>query len=296
MSDLLDPRLVTQLSRHRLTPRQRVRGRFQGAHRSTRLGASVEFADVREYVAGDDPRRVDLAASRRHGRLQVLLTEAEDDAASQLVLDRSASMHGGKAGMAARLAAGLAVLGARDGVRVWTVERTPDGDRLGGGWARGSAALAIVGSLLGVGSGAGDAAADTPGRPDVAAAVRRAVRSGTRGPLVVISDLLFDGWEAAVLALGERRRDAIVLQVLARDELEPAIADDVRLVDVETGDAVDVGPQERVRERYAAALAAHLDAVATTCAQVGASHLVVAEDADVARVLLGDLAGLGHVR
>src|SRR5699024_4039049 len=111
---------------------------------------SVEFADVREYVAGDDPRRIDLSASRRHGRLQVTLTEAEDDAAAQVVVDRSASMRGRKRLVADQVAAGLSVLGARDGVRLWLVEhdRAQDRDRIGGGWARGSGALAHAGLLL----------------------------------------------------------------------------------------------------------------------------------------------------
>jgi uncharacterized protein (DUF58 family) len=297
---LLDPRVVTQLGRHQLTPRQRVLGRYQGAHRSARLGASVDFADVREYVPGDDPRRIDLSASRRHGRLQVTLTEAEDDASAQLVLDASASMAGTKWSAACGLTAGLTVLGARDGVRLWTVGRSADGDRVGGRMARGNAALAITAALLTEAEpsdGHGEGAPGPPaGRPDLASAVRRAARSATRGPLVLVSDLLFEGWDEVVLALGGGRRDALVLQLLARDELAPDLVDDVRLVDRETGEEVEVGPHDRVLAGYDAALRDHLDAVASSCAKVGAGHLVVADDADLADVLLRELAGLGFVR
>jgi uncharacterized protein (DUF58 family) len=297
---LLDPRVVTQLGRHQLTPRQRVLGRYQGAHRSARLGASVDFADVREYVPGDDPRRIDLSASRRHGRLQVTLTEAEDDASAQLVLDASASMAGSKWAAASGLIAGLTVLGARDGVRLWTVGRSGDDDRVSGRMARGNAALGITAALLGEAEppDAGDDGGTAPpvGRPDLASAVRRAGRSTTRGPLVLVSDLLFEGWDEAVLALGGGRRDALVLQLLARDELSPNLIDDIRLVDRETGQEVEVGPHDRVLSGYDAALRDHLDAVASCCARVGAGHLVVADDADPADVLLRELAGLGFVR
>jgi uncharacterized protein (DUF58 family) len=321
---LLAPSLVAQLGRHQLVPRQRVRGRFQGAHRSARLGASVEFADVREYVPGDDPRRIDLSASRRHGRLQVTLTEAEDDAAAQVIVDRSASMDGGKARTADRLAAALALLGARDGVRLWLSSTAGGRELLGGGWARGSAALGTAITLLGAGAGAGtgagagsvadegrgsatgddgarDAGAargdDAPaGRPDLAAAVRRAARTPAHGPLVLISDLLFDGWPEAVRALGAARRDALVLQVLSRDELEPVVTDDARFVDRETGAEVEVGGDERTREAYARALATHLAAVEAACTQLGAAHLLVPEDADLAHVLLAELPALGLVR
>jgi uncharacterized protein (DUF58 family) len=335
VTPLLSPALVGQLGRHQLVPRQRVRGRFQGAHRSARLGTSIEFADVREYVAGDDPRRIDLSASRRHGRLQVTLTEAEDDAAAQVVVDRSASMRGGKALTADRLAAALALLGARDGVRLWLSSTDHGRERLGGGWARGSAALGTAVTLLGtdrpdagdrtggedragtsehrgsvgehrgsvgehrrsVGEHRGAPADDGPaGRPDLAAVVRRAARTPAHGPLVLISDLLFDAWEDAVVALGSARRDALVLQVLARDELEPPPTDDVRFVDAETGDTVEVGGDERAREAYARVLAGHLAAVEAACTRFGAAHLLVPEDADLARVLLAELPALGLVR
>jgi uncharacterized protein (DUF58 family) len=334
VTPLLAPALVAQLGRHQLVPRQRVRGRFQGAHRSARLGASVEFADVREYVAGDDPRRIDLAASRRHRRLQVTLTEAEDDASAQLVVDRSASMLGGKRDVADRLAAALALLGARDGVRLWLAGTRDGRDHLMGGWARGPAALGTAVTLLAPGRAAAGAAATetadaveaegtaaveaaaaaevgddgaaagpvtvlegTPaGRPDLAAAVRRAARTAAHGPLVLISDLLFDGWQDVVRALGSARRDALVLQVLARDELDPQLAEDVRYVDVETGAEVEVGGDEGTRDAYAAALADHRAAVEGACTELGAAHLLVPDDADLVRVLLVDLPALGLVR
>ncbi|MTV24718.1 DUF58 domain-containing protein [Nitriliruptoraceae bacterium ZYF776] len=291
-SSPLPPELVAQLARHQLVPRRRVRGRFVGAHRSERLGPSIEFADVREYVPGDDPRRVDLAASRRHGRLQVTLTEAENDAAAQVVVDRSASMFGRKQAQADRLTAGLAVLGARDGVRLWLVAT----DVVGGGWARGAGALSAATVLLDATPVPTDTSAGPLGRPDLAATVRRAARSSATGPLVLVSDLLFDGWELVVDALGAARRDALVLQVLDRDELAPALDDDVRLVDVETGAEVEVGGDDRTAEAYAAALHAHLDAVEAACTRVGAAHRLVPADGDVADVLLRELPATGLVR
>lgn len=292
----LPPGLVTQLSRHQLVPRQRVRGRFVGSHRSRRLGASVEFADVRAYVAGDDPRRIDLAASRRHGRLQVTLTEEEDDAAAQVVVDRSGSMRGGKAVQADRLAAGLAVLGARDGVRLWLATSDGTGDRVGSGWARGAGALSAASLLLSATPTPYDASARVLGRPDLASAVQRAARTSARGPLVLVSDLLFDDWELVVRALGATNRDTLVLQVLGRSELNPRLDDDVRMVDVETGAEVEVGADDRTADAYAAALATHLEAVVRACHDIGGAHVVVPEDADPATVLLGELPRLGFVR
>jgi uncharacterized protein (DUF58 family) len=311
----LSPGLVAQLAQHQLAPSTRVRGRFAGAHRSSRFGSSADVADVREYVAGDDLRRIDRAASRRHGKLQVALTEAEDDAAAQVVVDRSASMAGEKAAQTDRLVSGLAVLGARDGLRLWFAD-APSADAAGGlnaeaagapsaaarggpgaagGWARGQRALPTAHTLLARSPvPSGD---DKPaGRPDLAAVVRRAARTGAQGPLLLISDLLFDGWEAVVTALGAARRDAVVLQVLARDELDPRLDGDVRLVDVETGDEVEVGADERTLAAYAEALEAHLAAVEQACTDHAVAHVLVPAGADPAEVLLGDLRVAGVVR
>ncbi|MFA9444030.1 DUF58 domain-containing protein [Egicoccus sp. AB-alg6-2] len=320
---LLTPRLVAQLGRHQLVPRRRVRGRFVGGHRSSRLGASVEFADVREYVAGDDPRRIDLSASRRHGRLQVTLTEAEDDASAQVVLDRSASMYGPKRRVADQIAAGLSVLGARDGVRLWLAEHDPlaNADRLGGGWTRGSGALAHAGLLLqgtggahvpgtqattgqtvGASAAPGEPTGDDDfgegpaGRPDLTAAVGRAARATASGPLVLISDLLYDDWDATIRALGSGRLDVLVLQVLDVEELRPHLLEDVRLVDAETGAEVQAGGDEGTVAAYAEALRTHLDAVEAACTTIGAAHVLVPTDVDLARLLLAELPALGLVR
>jgi uncharacterized protein (DUF58 family) len=310
----LPPALVAQLGQHQLTPSRRVRGRFAGAHRSVRFGSSADVADVREYVAGDDLRRIDRAASRRHGKLQVALTEAEDDAAAQAIVDRSASMAGPKGEQSDRLVAGLAVLGARDGLRLWFASSAAgaaggaagaaggaSGTATGadrpsvGGWARGQRALPAAWALLG---GAPIPSGDDgpAGRPDLVAVVRRAARTSAQGPLLLVSDLLFEGWDEVIVALGAARRDAVVLQVLGDDELDPQLDGDVRLVDAETGAEVEVGADDRTTTAYAAALATHLAAVEAACTAHAVAHVLVPASADLTDVLLGDLRLIGVVR
>ncbi|WP_052664722.1 DUF58 domain-containing protein [Nitriliruptor alkaliphilus] len=300
----LSAALIAQLGQHQLAPTRRVRGRFAGAHRSARLGSSADVADVREYVAGDDLRRIDRAASRRHGKLQVALTEAEDDAAAQVVVDRSASMAGAKASQSDRLVAGLAVLGARDGLRLWLATTPATGPgagstarrtSAGSGWARGQNALPTACTLLEAApvpsGGEGPA-----GRPDLVAVVRRAARTSAQGPLLLVTDLLFDGWEEVIVAVGAARRDAVVLQVLGDDELAPQLDGDVRLVDAETGAEVEVGADDRTTSAYAAALRAHLTAVEQACTDHAIAHVLVPASADPGDVLLGDLRLAGVVR
>ena len=147
---LLPPELLAQLARFRLANRHRVQGRYAGTHRSRRHGSSLDFADYREYVPGDDPRRVDLPAFQRLGKLLVKLYEAEDEAALRVVIDRSASMgFGNKSLVANQLTAAFTALAgaAQDRVRVLLVGGT-DGTTVtpvdAGPWFRGPRAMAAV--------------------------------------------------------------------------------------------------------------------------------------------------------
>jgi uncharacterized protein (DUF58 family) len=116
---LLPPALLGRLGRLRLASRRRVQGRFAGAHASRRYGSSLDFADYREYVPGDDPRWVDPNAYARLGRLLVRLFEAEDEAALRVVVDCSASMaFGNKLHRGRQVAVALAAIAAGGGDRV----------------------------------------------------------------------------------------------------------------------------------------------------------------------------------
>jgi uncharacterized protein (DUF58 family) len=314
-SSLLPPALVARLARFRLTNRHRVAGRYAGAHRSRRLGESLEFADEREYVAGDDPRSIDLNASRRLGRLLVKLYEAEDEAALRVVVDLSASMgFGDKQTVTRQIAAAFAALaaGGQDRVRIFLVggrRERPAGaggtepgeharhDRIDAGpWFRGPSTLAAVEHrLLGTSAPTVAGDGDPPGRAHLAAALRQAHGEGPRGPAVLISDLLFDGWDSTLRTLAAGRGDALLVHVLGREDLDPTVRGDLRLVDVETGHTVEVGIDEAALEAHAATRDAWLADVAATCGRLGIGYARTVDDADVADLLLKDLRALGVV-
>lgn len=304
-TDLLPPELLARLAQFRLSNRHRVQGRYAGSHRSRRLGQSLDFADEREYVPGDDPRSVDLNASRRLGRLLVKLYEAEDEAAVRVVLDLSASMGFGRKVLAARqLTAAFAALAAagQDRVRVILVGHAAGGAERreharrqqvdAGPWFRGPATLpAVTHRLLDAAPPSGDG--DPPGRAHLVAAVRQAHGEGPRGPVVLVSDLLFPGWEGVVRALAAGRGDAVLVHVLGREDLEPALRGDLRLVDAETGEATEVGISDDTLEDYRAARDAWLAEVEATTASHGIGYARHVDDHDVADLLLHDLRGLG---
>lgn len=295
---LLPPEVVGQLTRFRLTARRRVQGRFAGVHPSRRHGASMDFADHREYVPGDDPRRVDRAAWLRLGRLLVRLYEAEDEAAVRIVLDLSASMgFGAKLHTARQVVAALTVLAAGGQDRVRVVLAGAGGRVDSGPWFRGLGALTAVEQRL-LAAAPPDGAhgrGDAPGAPDLAAALQAARRAGPTGPVVLVSDLAFDGWQEVVRAAASGPGDALAVHVVGRSDLEPDVRGDLRLVDAETGEEIEVGIAEAALASYRAACDRWLDAVERLCGQQGVTYARLVDDQPVGELVTTTLRSLGMV-
>jgi uncharacterized protein (DUF58 family) len=299
---VLSPRLVGELARFRLTVRRRVAGRFAGAHASKRYGSSLDFADYREYVAGDDPRRVDLAVFQRLGRLLVKLYEAEDEAAVRVVVDLSASMgFGRKATTAREMAAAFVALAAngQDRVRLLLVGGRRGDDPVAvdaGPWLRGPSALpAAELQLLAVDAATPFRQAEAPGRPDLVTALRRAHGEGPRGPVVLVSDLLFDGWQDVLRTLASGRGDALLVHLLGHEDLDPTERGDLRLVDAETGDEVEVAIADDELEAFAVRRDAWLAEVEEVAGRHGIGVARLVDDHRVEDVVLTTLRRLGVV-
>src|SRR6056297_3051161 len=89
--DLLSPELLAQLERLELVTRKIFRGRMKGERRSNRRGQSVEFADFRNYVAGDDLRMIDWNLYARLDQLFLKLFLEEEDLHFYTLIDASES-------------------------------------------------------------------------------------------------------------------------------------------------------------------------------------------------------------
>src|SRR5881394_692536 len=118
---LLTPAELERFGNLLVFARSTVEGYFVGKHRSPYRGSSVEFADYKEYVPGDEVSRIDWRAFGRSRRLFVRQYEAETDMVIYLLVDVSASMNYpasrrlSKYRLAAKIAAALAYLMVRQG-------------------------------------------------------------------------------------------------------------------------------------------------------------------------------------
>lgn len=296
LASTLDASLVARLAGHRLATGHRVTGMRDGSHRSTRHGSSLEFADLRPYVAGDDPRTLDLASSRRHGRLLVRIHEAEDDTSLRVVIDASASMaFGAKLSQAGRLATALAHVTGHGGDRMRVVAATEADHVTAGPWVRGRNAPIVVGhTLAGIIVAPPDPDAQ-PGPAPLLAALARARGEGPRGPVVLVSDLLVPDWPAVLAALGTGGRDAIVVHLLGRDDLEPDLIGDLELVDAETGQELAIAATEDVMAMHRRALTEWRQAVKDQAARHGVAVVAATDDEPIDQIITVGLRRVGLV-
>lgn len=285
---LLDPAVVRALERWRVALRRRIEGARAGPHASLRRGASVEFAEHRAYAHGDDPRRIDWNAFARLGDLVVRLFVADEDVTVHVVLDGSRSMAAqGRFDDARRLAAALGYVCLTGSERVTLTVASSGGATARAPW-RGrhgvAPMLAALGSL----------------RPDGVAAMGRAfdlmrARHGSRpGVAVVFSDMLDDG-ECVELARRMRlaRHETSVVHVLGDEVLAPTVDGASRLVDAESGDAIDLVIDDAAMAQYRARLAAWLADTETSLRRAGVRYVPAFPGSDPVRVLaatLGDTA------
>jgi uncharacterized protein (DUF58 family) len=279
-ADLFDPASLAALGRIEITARWVVDGFIAGLHRSPRKGFSVEFAEHRPYLAGDDLRYVDWKIAARADRWVVKQYEEETNLRANVVVDVSRSMAWSgapatrltKLAYADRLAAAIALLLLRQRDAVGLVRfdeavRTAIPPRARSGqWRR------IVAAFEDPGAGRASHAAQ---------GLERAARLNRRpGLVVLISDLLMDvpSVERAVRALRAAGHDVTVLHLLDPAERDLAFAGDALFVDPESGLEVPAAVAD-VRDAYRATVDAAVAEWRAVFAGAGAGYELFLTDA-----------------
>jgi uncharacterized protein (DUF58 family) len=277
---LFDEAFLRRLEQLELASRRLTAGRMKGERRSVRRGQSVEFADYRNYAAGDDLRQLDWNVYARLERLFIKLFVEEEDVTVHVLVDASRSMDFGepnKLVFARRAAAALAYLGLAHLDRV-SVAFLGDGRAITLRPLRGKARVFEVFRFL--------AEPRRERLTGLAAAAREyAGRLRGRGPLILVSDLMDPGYLDALRDLAGTRCQLSVLHVLSPEELDPDVPPDARLVDNETDAGIDVTGDDDLVDRYRARLAEWQAEIGGFVARRGGSYVVVPSDLDLTDLL-----------
>jgi uncharacterized protein (DUF58 family) len=296
---LLDGAFARRLERLQLVSRKRLVGQGQGDRRSLRKGSSLEFADYRHYVEGDDPARVDWNIYSRTDTLFVRLYEEEEVLNVHLLVDASRSMDWGepaKLRYARRLASALGYIALNASNRLFVWPLSASTTAYGPAWGRGRA-----GPMLSFIDEFKTAQVNTPILAGLNAPADLEQSLGTftsraGGLVVLISDLLSTNWEKALARLVGRPGEVVVLHTLAPQELRPTLGGDVRLIDRESGAAVSVTLNNDAIRLYGQRLDEWRRTVESFCARHGVGYVPIDTATPIETLVFDVLRRRGVVR
>lgn len=287
--DYLDQKVLERLSTLQLHARLPMVGNVSGKHRSPIRGSSLEFAEYRKYVPGDDTRRLDWRAYARNDRYYIKEFEADTNLRMCLVVDTSGSMNFQDSGTskldyARRIAGTLAYIAAGQGDAVGLY-------CAGMGFhkdippKRSARHLSVVLDALG--------AMEASGETGLAAILHQvAERVPQRALIVLISDLFLDPEiiRNCLDHLRFRKHDIAIFHLLGQTELALEFDRPIRFVDMEGGEPVLADPTV-IGTAYQRALETYLDSMNTVIleTEVDYHRIRIEERYDdvLARFLLG---------
>lgn len=288
MPNTVNPHVVARLTATPLAARGPMQGHMPGRHQSPHRGSSVEFAEYRKYVPGDDSRRVDWRVYARSDRFYIKEFEADTNLRLCLILDTSGSMAFGsgeftKWDYAKQLASTLAYLAIQQGDAAGLYASGPELHCTLPPSRRPAHFMTINHALENM-----HPVAETGLTEHLHQLAEEIPR---RALVILISDLLdrpdkiIECWQH----LRFRQHDVAVFHLLDRQELTLDVDRPCRFIDLEGEDAILAEPQ-LIRERYAAAVKRHQDALQTGVAQCHIDYHQVLTDEDYEQVLARFLA------
>jgi len=285
----LDPGVLTRLGGFPLMARKPMQGSVSGRHASPFRGSSVEFAEYRKYVQGDDLRRLDWRAYGRSDKYFIKEFEADTNLRLCLVLDTSGSMDFGTSGVtkieyARRIAGTLGQMALQQGDAVGLsciakglIRNIPP--------KRNPAHLMSIFDILEETKPQGESQI-VPVLHELSETIRQ------RALIVVISDLFVDPEElrGAFEHLRFRHHDLAVFHLLDPRELKFDFRRPMRFLDMEGGPSIFAEPSE-IADRYHKALQIYLDRITEVVRGSAVDYHRISIDEDYEQALIRFLVG-----
>lgn len=285
----IDTRVLSRLAGLPLVARRPMQGTVSGRHASPHRGSSVEFAEYRKYVPGDDLRRLDWRAFGRSDRFYVKEFEADTNLRCCLVLDTSGSMGFGSTGAtkidyARKIAGNLGYLASQQGDAVGiacvaknVVQNIPP--------RRNAAHLRLVLDVL--------EQTQPKGETQLASILHELSETiRQRALIVIVSDLFIepDQLRSCFQHLRFRRHDVAVFHLLDPLELSFSFRRPMRFLDMEGGPAIFAEPND-IADRYNKALTRYLADLKQVVLETAIDYHRVTIDEDYEQALVRFLVG-----
>jgi uncharacterized protein (DUF58 family) len=266
----VDPAVLARIGNLELIAKTVVDGLINGTHRSPFFGASVDFAEHRGYVAGDDIRRVDWRVYARTDKYYIKEFEADSNANFSVLLDVSKSMGFGakisKLEYAKTLAACLAYLAnaQRDRVGLITFDEAVI-DHIPASAKHLDVVLHALDKVQ-------------PRKPGklVEPLKRLAEHFGRRGIVVVISDFYAEPEDVfdAIGPIRFRGNDVALFHILDPQEIDFSFDQPSSFEDMESGDQMPIVPK-KLQDDYQALVRAHIETLTKKAAQQPVDYMLM---------------------
>lgn len=270
-------------------------GFFGGKHLVKTYGQTVEFADYREYMLGDDIRRIDWNLYSRFEKFFIKLFTDERQMHTRIFLDCSASMGSvdeKKGAYAVAVAGALGFLSVHNMDKVsFHLMRGKNSDNPFGTIVGKQSFFRAIRELEKV---------QFDDETEISQAVTNSVDDGSNdGLTVIISDFFTDkDWKKAVDYLCYKKRQILLIQVLTPDEIEPAYSGRYNLIDVESVDTLDdrnmkLRITRSMLNAYEEALSDLISDIQAYCVSRDAGFITVRTDKPIEKMLFGELLKKG---
>ena len=288
---LIDDKFLEQLELLQLSINDVIQGRFGGNHKTKNYGSSVEFADYREYLPGDDISKIDWSIFARTDNLFLKLFLDERQLHTRIYIDASKSMsYLDKDKKALMLAAAFAYLSIKnmDKVSIYYIQNNK--------------IIAILENIVGKDSFLNYIGKlneiDFDGTSDLSDAIINSVVGYGDGNSIIISDFLTDNNYFNIIDhLRDKRRDVLCLQVLANEELHPSYRGKVLLYDSEDNSSYYKNNiNKEVVEAYNQAVNYVQERIKNYCEIRNANYLLVNVSTPLEDVFFKDLMSMEIVK
>lgn len=273
-ADLFDPSFLGRVEQLALLARRMATSGAQAHRRSKKVGSGVEFAEHRDYSAGDDPAQIDWALFARSDQVQIREFEEQEDLSVYFLVDHSLSMAVGPSGQVSLLDRALQVAAALAYISLSNLDRVAVVP-----FAQGSAVpmrpvrgrgqfLRVLRALSQV---------QPAGRTAIPKAMAEFLRYQPRPGLAVIISDFYDpeGLGDSLKQLAYRGFEPMVLHLCDLQLLEAGAYGDVALVDAETGEIRELTLTPAMMQRYRTAFASFSQDIDRAAREVGARCLRV---------------------
>jgi uncharacterized protein (DUF58 family) len=291
----LNDAFFSRLETLALELRANLGGFFGGKHLVRTYGQTVEFADYREYMLGDDIRRIDWNLYSRFEKFFLKLFTDERQMHTQIFIDCSASMGKDvpeKANYTVGVAAALGYLSVHnmDKVSFRFVREDKAENKFG----------TIVGKRAFFDAISSFENIEFDGESDICKAITGCPNLGSNdGLTVIISDFFTDSnWKKAVDFLCFKKKQVLLIQVMTPDEIEPSYDGRIHLIDAEAGGIEDMKNLKLKINKsnhlaYAEALADMQNDLKSFCVSRGADFITVSTDQPLEKMLFKELLKVG---